>query len=138
MITPTRGKLRIAQVAPLWTSVPPEKYGGAELMVSWLTEELVKRGHEVTLFASADSRTAAKLRPMCERNIIQAMARGEAYQYESYAVLAFVESLKDAASFDVIHSHIGCAFVPIAELSRTPVLHTVHAALDLVDELWIN
>ena len=54
-----------------------------------------------------------------------------------YAVSAFVESLKDAASFDVIHSHIGCAFVPIAELSKTPVLHTVHAALDLVDELWI-
>jgi putative NADH-flavin reductase len=80
--------------------------------VSWLTEELVKRGHEVTLFASADSRTAAKLRPMCERNIIQAMARGEAYQYESYAVSALVESLKDAASFDVIHSYIGCAFVP--------------------------
>jgi glycosyltransferase involved in cell wall biosynthesis len=136
MITPTRRKLRIAEVAPLWTSVPPERYGGAELMVSWLTEELVKRGHEVTLFASADSRTTAKLRPMCERNIIQAMARGEAYQYEPYAISALVESLKDAASFDVIHSHVGCAFVPIAELSRTPVLHTVHAALDLVDELW--
>ena len=137
MITPIRRKLRIAQVAPLWTSVPPEKYGGAELMVSWLTEELVKRGHEVTLFASADSRTAAKLRLMCERNIIQAMAHGEAYQYESYAVSAFVESLKDASSFDIIHSHIGCAFIPIAELSKAPVLHTVHAALDLVDELLI-
>jgi glycosyltransferase involved in cell wall biosynthesis len=137
MISPTGRKLRIAQVAPLWMSVPPEKYGGAELMVSWLTEELVKRGHEVTLFASADSRTAAKLRPICERNITQAMALGEAYQYESYALSAFVESLKDAASFDVIHSHIGCAFIPIAELSKTPVLHTMHAALDLVDELWI-
>jgi len=137
MISPTRRKLRIAQVAPLWTSVPPEKYGGAELMVSWLTEELVKRGHEVTLFASADSRTTAKLRTVCECNIVEAMTRGEAYVYEPYAVSAFVESLKDAASFDVIHSHLGSAYIPIAEVSKTPVLHTVHAALDLVDELWI-
>ena len=136
MITPTTRKLRIAEVAPLWTSVPPEKYGGTELMVSWLTEELVKRGHDVTLFASADSRTSAKLRPVCECNIIQAMARGEAYQYEAYAVSAFVESLKDAASFDLIHSHLGCALIPIAELSRTPVLHTIHSSL-LIDELWI-
>jgi glycosyltransferase involved in cell wall biosynthesis len=137
MNTPTGRKLRIAQVGPLWTSVPPEKYGGAELMVSWLTEELVRRGHEVTLFASGDSQTAAKLRPVCERNIGQAMARGEAYVYEPYAVSSLVESLKDSGSFDIIHSHLGCAFVPIANLSKTPVLHTVHAALDTVDELWM-
>ena len=137
MSTPTERILRIAEVAPLWTSVPPEKYGGTELMVSWLTEELVRRGHDVTLFASGDSCTSAKLRPVCECNIIKAMARGEAYEYEPYAVSAFVESLKDATSFDVIHSHLGCALIPIAELSRTPVLHTIHSSLDLIDELWI-
>jgi glycosyltransferase involved in cell wall biosynthesis len=137
MTAPTGRKLRIAQVGPLWTSVPPDRYGGAELMVSWLTEELVRRGHDVTLFASGDSRTAAKLRPVCERNIIEAMSRGEAFVYEPYAVSALADALKDAASFDVIHSHLGCAYVPLAELSGTPVLHTVHAALDLVDELWV-
>jgi len=52
-------KLKIAQVAPLWVSIPPEKYGGIERIVHYLTEELVKRGHKVTLFASGDSKTKA-------------------------------------------------------------------------------
>src|SRR5258706_8621733 len=60
-------RLRIAQVAPLYESVPPQLYGGTERVVSWLTEELVRQGHEVTLFASGDSRTSAELVPVCER-----------------------------------------------------------------------
>lgn len=59
--------MRIAQVAPLYESVPPKLYGGTERIVSYLTEELVRMGHEVTLFASGDSRTSAELVAGCER-----------------------------------------------------------------------
>ncbi|MGA8597013.1 MAG: glycosyltransferase, partial [Bryobacteraceae bacterium] len=59
--------MNIAQVAPLYESVPPKLYGGTERVVSYLTEELVQQGHNVTLFASGDSKTAAKLYPMCDR-----------------------------------------------------------------------
>jgi len=61
--------MRIAQVAPLYESVPPRLYGGTERVVSYLTEELVRLGHEVTLFASGDSKTSAKLVPACERSL---------------------------------------------------------------------
>jgi hypothetical protein len=60
-------KMRIAQIAPLWECVPPPAYGGTELVVSLLTDELVRRGHDVTLFASGDSETLAKLEPGCEK-----------------------------------------------------------------------
>ena len=60
--------LKVAQIAPVWTKVPPDAYGGAELMVYWLTEELVRLGHRVTLFASGDSTSSAKLQACCEEN----------------------------------------------------------------------
>ncbi len=62
-------RLRIAQVAPLYESVPPRGYGGTERVVSYLTEELVRQGHEVTLFASGDSSTSAQLVPVCARSL---------------------------------------------------------------------
>src|SRR5438094_8077766 len=61
--------MRIAQIAPLWESVPPKCYGGTERIVSYVTEELVRRGHDVTLFASGDSRTAARLIAVTERAV---------------------------------------------------------------------
>ncbi|MFM0125326.1 glycosyltransferase family 4 protein, partial [Paraburkholderia sp. RL18-101-BIB-B] len=61
--------MRIAQIAPLYESVPPFAYGATERVVSYLTEELVARGHQVTLFASADSTTGARLVPICERGL---------------------------------------------------------------------
>ena len=129
--------LRIAQVAPLWAGVPPKAYGGAELMVHWLTEELVRLGHDVTLFASGDSRTSARLYPACQDNLLDTMARGEAYQYEGYAAAGLAAALRRSESFDVIHCHLGAAMIPFGALSRAPVLHTVHAGLDAVDEQWI-
>ena len=59
--------MKIAQLSPLWESVPPQLYGGTERIVSYLTEELVRQGHEVTLFASGDSKTAAELKACCPR-----------------------------------------------------------------------
>ncbi|HBZ68996.1 MAG TPA: glycosyltransferase family 4 protein [Deltaproteobacteria bacterium] len=129
--------LRIAQVAPLWTSVPPTEYGGAELVVSWLTEGLVRHGCEVTLFASGDSRTSALLHSICDRNLVGKMSAGEAFAYEGYANAALVEALRMADRFDVIHCHLGAAYIPIAALCPTPMLYTVHAGLDSADELWM-
>jgi glycosyltransferase involved in cell wall biosynthesis len=129
--------LRIAQIAPLWTRVPPRTYGGAELMVYWLTEELVQRGHEVTLFAAGDSETSAQLRSVCRVHLIEAMERGEAYQYECYANANVAEALRESDAFDIIHCHVGPATIPLSRLSKVPMLHTIHAGLDSVDELWV-
>ncbi len=130
------GPLRIAQVAPLWARVPPATYGGTELVVSLLTEELVRRGHAVTLFAAGDSRTVATLRAVCSGSVTDAMAAEEAHEYVHYANALFAEALREASSFDVIHCHLGYPFLPVGLLTRTPVLHTVHT-VPALDDLWV-
>jgi glycosyltransferase involved in cell wall biosynthesis len=129
-------RLRIAQVAPVWASVPPTSYGGAEIVVHWLTEELVRRGHEVTLFATGDSRTAARLAYVCEVNLLELMAKDKAYQYEPYANAHVIEAIRASADFDLLHCHLGAATIPVCTLARCPVVHTVHAGLS-VDEFWL-
>lgn len=136
MTAPRPAPLRIAQIAPLWTSVPPGTYGGIELRLHWLTEELVGRGHDVTLYASGDSKTSAKLRPGCDVNLIEAMARGDAWTYEGYANANFEAALRESGSFDVIHSHTGCAHIPFGALSKAPVLHTLPTVLSM-DDRWL-
>ena len=100
--------LRIAQVAPLWTSVPPREYGGAELMVHWLTEELVRQGHDVTLFASGDSVTEANLFAVCERSL---RLDEHCVDQLSHHVVMLEQVMQRAAEFDVIrvpsHSLVG-------------------------------
>ena len=129
-------KLRIAQVAPLWASIPPVTYGGIELVVHLLTEELVRRGHEVTLFATGDSRTSARLRPVCDRNLLAMMTDGSAGLYEYYANAAGAEALREPGEFDVIHFHAGNALAPIAASSDTPSLFTIHTFIAADDE-WV-
>jgi glycosyltransferase involved in cell wall biosynthesis len=129
--------LRIAQVAPLWTRVPPATYGGAELMVHWLTETLVAMGHEVTLFASADSQTSANLVSVCDENLIGLMEKKLAYNYEYYVIENTIEAMKRAEEFDVIHCHAGAAMIAITSSCPVPVVHTVHAGLDSPDEHWL-
>lgn len=129
--------LRIAQVAPLWTRVPPQAYGGAELMVHWLTETLIDMGQEVTLFASADSQTSASLISVCEENLIDRMGKGLAYNYEYYALENMIEAIRREDQFDLIHCHAGAAMIPLASRSLVPVVHTVHAGLDSPDEHWL-
>ncbi|MBF2025699.1 MAG: glycosyltransferase family 4 protein [Oscillatoriales cyanobacterium C42_A2020_001] len=115
--------MRIAQIAPLWERVPPTTYGGTELVVSLLTEELVRRGHEVTLFASGDSITAATLESVHAQALRLDPTVKEASIYE---MLQLSQVYQRANEFDVIHSHMGCAALPYASLVKTPTVHTLH------------
>lgn len=126
--------LRIAQVAPLWTRIPPATYGGIELLMKLLIDELAARGHEVTLFASGDCLTAAKLHPVCELNLTELCTRGEAYCFEYYASSAMAEVLAHASEFDVIHYHLSTAWLPLAAATPTPGLFTIHTCPHVDDE----
>ncbi len=116
-------KLRIAQIVPLWYSLPPKKYAGIERVASYLTEELVKRGHDVTLFASGDSKTSAKLASIRSRCLIKDKISWTDVMWE-LENLSF--AFKKAEDFDVIHSHIGLRALFFQEFTETPVLHTFH------------
>jgi glycosyltransferase involved in cell wall biosynthesis len=124
-------RLRIAQIAPLYESVPPRLYGGTERVVSYITEELVRRGHEVTLFAAGDSVTRAKLVPGC-RQALRLLGKPELGASLQLAMLAEVfESARD--SFDIVHSHIDYWSFPFASLARVPAVSTMHGRLDIPD-----
>ncbi|TDH58896.1 glycosyltransferase family 4 protein [Dankookia rubra] len=124
--------MRIAQIAPLAESVPPQLYGGTERVVSFLTEELVAQGHDVTLFASGDSVTAATLAPMCPRALRLDKTVGDPMS----PVFMMLESvLRRAHEFDVLHFHLD--YMPFSLFSRQSVPHvtTLHGRLDL-PEIW--
>ena len=120
--------MKIAQVAPLTEAVPPALYGGTERVISWLTEELVGLGHEVTLFASGDSVTAAKLQPIWPRAL-----RLDGTVRDANALhMAMIEQIyRRADEFDVIHFHLD--YYPFSLMSRqsTPFITTLHGRLDL-------
>jgi glycosyltransferase involved in cell wall biosynthesis len=120
--------MKIAQVAPLYESVPPKLYGGTERVVHYLTEELVRQGHEVTLFASGDSVTKAKLiatvkealrlNPLCEDSLAPHIVQME-------------DVIEQARKFDVIHFHTDYLHYPFSELASTPHLTTLHGRLNI-------
>ena len=120
--------MRIAQIAPLMESVPPKLYGGTERVVAWLVDELVELGHQVTLFASGDSRTRAELHPVWPR----ALRLGRP-QPDPNAVLAMMLDAVAgrAQEFDVVHAHLDWAHLPVLTRSTTPFLTTLHGRLDL-------
>jgi len=126
--------LRIAQVSPLWTRIPPATYGGVELLMKLLIDELVARGHDVTLFGTGDCTTSARLHAVGDANLCDLLARGEAYMFEYYANGVMADVLKRADEFDIIHSHLGPAWLPLASLSSTPILWTMHTLMHLDDE----
>ncbi|PZU99331.1 MAG: glycosyl transferase [Pseudanabaena sp.] len=115
--------MRIAQVSPLWEQVPPPAYGGTELVVSLLTEEMVKRGHDVTLFASGDSTTSAKLESVHPRALRLDTSVKDPNIYD---MLNMSRVYENADQFDIIHSHVGCVSLPYANLVKTPTVHTLH------------
>jgi glycosyltransferase involved in cell wall biosynthesis len=124
-------RLRIAQIAPLYESVPPKLYGGTERVVSYVTEELVRRGHEVTLFASGDSQTRANLVPACAQ-ALRLMGKPDLGSSLQLAMLAEVfETARE--SFDIVHSHIDYWSFPFASLTGVPTVTTMHGRLDIPD-----
>ena len=120
--------MRIAQVAPLSESVPPQRYGGTERVVAYLTDELVRQGHDVTLFASGDSRTAARLVPVCRR---AQRLRGGCTDFLAEHVLMLEHITQLAREFDVIHFHISQFHLPVARRLPTAHVTTMHGRLDL-------
>jgi glycosyltransferase involved in cell wall biosynthesis len=122
--------MRIAQVSPLYESVPPKLYGGTERVVSFLTEALVDLGHEVTLFASADSVTRATLVPCAPR----ALRLDDSCRDPLARHLAMLEQVFDrAGEFDVLHLHLDYLSFPYTRRCRVPHVATMHNRLDVAD-----
>src|SRR6202011_3528926 len=123
-------KMQIAQVAPLYESCPPQLYGGTERVVSYLTEELVRQGHEVTLFASGDSQTTATLRASCERALrLDPQCRDPLAHH--LVMLHRVACRAD--DFDIIHFHTDYLHFPLFAECWAQTLTTLHGRLDLPD-----
>jgi glycosyltransferase involved in cell wall biosynthesis len=122
--------MRIAQIAPLYEAVPPLRYGGTERVVAGLTEELVRAGHEVVLFASGDSVTSAELVPCCTRGLrLDAMVEDPI----AHHIVQLGKLVERAGEFDVIHNHIDYLAFPVASALRLPMITTVHGRLDVPD-----
>lgn len=119
--------MRIAQVAPLGESVPPARYGGTERIVSYLTEALVQQGHEVTLYASGDSKTAARLKAMSLRSLRNHLSHAD---IEAIFGEGMADIHRARHAYDIIHFHVGWFEFPVFADCRTPCLTTLHGPLD--------
>ena len=122
--------MRIAQVSPLHEAVPPRLYGGTERVVSYLTEELVAMGHEVTLFASGDSVTSARLVAGCRRSL---RLDPTVTDPSLYHLIQIDQVIRRQHDFDIIHLHGEHLHYPLVPLLRVPLLTTLHGRLDLPD-----
>jgi glycosyltransferase involved in cell wall biosynthesis len=122
--------MRIAQVAPLFESVPPRLYGGTERIVHYLTEELVRLGHDVTLYASGDSRTSARLVSACARSL---RLDRTSIDHVAHHMLLLEQLARDHANYDVIHFHIDYLHFAMSRLLGYPQLTTLHGRLDIPD-----
>jgi glycosyltransferase involved in cell wall biosynthesis len=122
--------MRIAQIAPLCESVPPARYGGTERVVSYLTEELVRLGHDVTLFASGDSVTSARLVPVCPRALWQEPSCRETLPHH----LRLMEQVfADVSRFDILHFHTDYVHFPLLRRQPWPSVTTLHGFLNPAD-----
>ena len=122
--------MRIAQVAPLYESVPPRLYGGTERVVSWLTEELVHLGHDVTLFASGDSLTTARLVPGCKKAL---RLDSNCVDQLSHHMIMLDQVFSEKDSFDLIHFHVDYLHYPFIRRQQIAHVTTLHGRLDLPD-----
>lgn len=120
--------MKIAQIAPLMEAVPPLLYGGTERIVSYLTEELVRQGHDVTLFASGDSRTSAELVATCDRAL---RLDPRLHDPLPYQMLQLEAVRRRAGMFDILHFHTDLLHFPLLEEFAAPAVTTLHGRLDL-------
>src|SRR5271166_4089437 len=121
-------RMRIAQIAPLTEAVPPKHYGGTERAVSWLTEALVEQGHDVTLFGSGDSVTAAKLESVWPRAL---RLDGNIRDPNALHALMLEQVARRASKFDLLHFHLDYYPFSLFSRQRTPFVTTLHGRLDL-------
>lgn len=123
--------MKIAQVAPLYESVPPKLYGGTERVVSYLTEELVRLGHDVTLYASGDSQTSARLRSICQKSL--RLEGGKLLSPLAHHLNLIETVAQEADEFDLVHFHLD--YLPFSQIRRLdiPAVTTLHGRLDIPD-----
>ena len=122
--------MRIAQVSPLFESVPPKYYGGTERIVSYLTEELHRMGHDVTLFASADSETSARLVPVCEHSL---RLNNICVDWLAHHILMLERVFRSAHEFDILHFHIDYLHFLLSRRQSLRQVTTLHGRLDIPD-----
>ncbi|MBL7159270.1 glycosyltransferase family 4 protein [Candidatus Microgenomates bacterium] len=131
-------KLKIAQLILPWIALPPKGYGGTERIVTWLTEGLVKKGHEVTLFASGDSTTSAKLSSVVDKALTLQTDVHSTISANLYPLCHTASCFAKAEEFDIIHSHAQYLALPFSNLVKTPTVHTFHRKLKgLPDEEFL-
>jgi len=124
--------MRIAQIAPLYESVPPETYGGTERVIAALCDQLVASGHDVTLFGAGTSKTEASLEAIVSTPLRSRMSRHELIEVAPHLHLNLLAAVyARAAEFDVIHSHLDVWTLPFAASSPTPTVVTMHGRLDI-------
>jgi glycosyltransferase involved in cell wall biosynthesis len=137
--------VRIAEVAPPWVRVPPEGYGGIEWIISILTDGLVDRGHDVTLYAPGNSATKAHLRAPFDYPV--SLGGRDFYDAVHPVAIQTMSAFLEADRYDVIHDHTGAVAACLGALSDTPVLHTLHGPFDpdvrrlfrmIADEIYFN
>src|SRR5215813_741003 len=122
--------MRIAQVAPLYEPVPPRGYGGTERVVSWLTEELVRQGHDVTLFASGDSLTRARLVAVCPKSL---RANQACRDVLAPHILLLEQVRQQREEFDIVHYHVDYLHFALSRQMDLPQVTTLHGRLDSPD-----
>ena len=127
--------MRIAQIAPLDESVPPQLYGGTERVVSYLTEELVRQGHQVTLFASGDSATRADLVFCCDTALRSNPTVKDPLPYN---IMQLEQVRSRAGAFDVLHLHGNILYFPFARAIRQKTITTLHGRLDVPDLIALH
>lgn len=122
--------MKIAQVSPLAEPVPPIGYGGTERIIAYLSDELIRRGHEVTLFASGDSRTKGRLVAGSQRAL---RLDSTIVDPQAHEIFQLAQVLQEADTFDIIHFHTGYAHFPLFRGHQTPGVTTFHGRLDIAD-----
>lgn len=126
--TAKKKSLRIAQIAPLYESLPPKLYGGTERIVHYLTEELVRQGHEVTLFASGDSITKAKLIASVNEGL---RLKQNCIDPLAYHIIQMQELITHVHEFDILHFHTDYLHFPASSMLKIPSVTTLHGRLDI-------
>lgn len=121
--------MKIALLAPLWKKIPPEKYGGSELVVANLAKGLVSQGHDVTTFACAGSGVAGNLVPVISKPMYELVGGFDWNGIKQYEFLSFFELAKRAKKFDIVHNHMGFHPIAFAPFLPIPMVTTLHSSL---------